>query len=159
MTERATERNQTMSNRSTSEQNKATVEKMWKALNVFDLNTLKICLHDNVHYEDVPTEDPGAIGPENLVKRLCVAWDHIKEQIETTHRSAAEGDLVFLVHIEKWISKSGETVEHRFATMHELKDGKIIKWSDFWDVNNFVGQFPQWFLEEMAKKAGADFTS
>ncbi len=43
--------------------------------------------------------------------------------------------------------------------MHELKDGKIIKWSDFWDVSNFVGQFPQWFLEEMAKKQGADVTS
>ncbi len=43
--------------------------------------------------------------------------------------------------------------------MHELKDGKIIKWSDFWDVSNFVGQFPQLFLEEMAKKQGADVTS
>jgi hypothetical protein len=57
------------------------------------------------------------------------------------------------------IIKSGETVEHRFATMHELEDGKIIKWSDFWDMNNFVGQFPQWFLEVLAKKQGADFTS
>ena len=43
--------------------------------------------------------------------------------------------------------------------MHELSDGKIIKWSDFWDVNNFVGQFPQSFLETMAKSQGADFTS
>ena len=42
--------------------------------------------------------------------------------------------------------------------MHELKDGLNVKWSDFWDMNNFVGQFPQWFLERMAESHGADFT-
>ena len=73
--------------------------------------------------------------------------------------NAADGDIVILDHTEKWIFKTGESVEHRFATMHELKDGKIIKWSDFWDVSKFVGQFPQSFLEVMAKKQGADFTS
>ena len=148
-----------MSHQAKSEQNKATVEKMWKALSQFDFETLKSCLHPDVHYEDVPTEDAGAKGPENVVARLSVAWDHISEQIQTTHRIAADGDVVFLDHTEKWIFKTGETVEHRFATMHELQDGKIIKWSDFWDVNNFVGQFPQSFLEVMAAKQGADFTS
>jgi ketosteroid isomerase-like protein len=150
-------RSETMSSK--SEQNKATVERMWKALGQFDFDTLKSCLHPKVHYEDVPTEDSGAIGPENVVKRLSVAWDHIQEQIQTTHRIAAEGDVVFLDHTEKWVFKTGETAQHRFATMHELEDGKIVKWSDFWDMNNFIGQFPPWFLEEMAKKRGTDFTS
>lgn len=144
---------------SSSTDNKQTVEKMWASLAAFDFEALKSCLHEKVHYEDVPTEDPGAIGPDNVVARLSVAWDHIDQQIQTTHRIAADGDVVFLDHTEKWVFKTGETCEHRFCTMHELKDGKIIKWSDFWDVNNFVGQFPEWFLKEMAKKQGADFTS
>ena len=148
-----------MSDSDLSAKNKATVEKMWKALSEFDFDTLMSCLHPEVHYEDVPTEDSGAIGPENVVKRLSVAWDHISEQIQTTHRIAADGNVVFLDHTEKWIFKTGETVQHRFATMHELKDGQIIKWSDFWDVNNFVGQFPESFMQEMAKSQGADFTS
>jgi len=147
-----------MASSTKTDQNKETVEKMWKALGEFDFEALKSCLHPDIHYEDVPTEDAGAIGPENVVKRLSVAWDHLKQQDQTTHRIAADGDIVFLDHTEKWIFKSGESVQHRFATMHELKDGKIIKWSDFWDMNNFIGQFPQWFLEEMAKKQGADFT-
>jgi hypothetical protein len=41
--------------------------------------------------------------------------------------------------------------------MHELRDGKISRWSDFWDVSGFVGQFPQWFLEEMAKHNESEF--
>ena len=67
-------------------------------------------------------------------------------------------DVVFLDHTEGWTFKSGETAAHTFATLHEMKDGKIAKWSDYWDVSNFVGQFPQWFLEEMAKSSQADFS-
>ena len=83
---------------STSQANKATVERMWRALSEFDFDTLKSCLHPEIHYEDVPTPDAGAIGPDNVVARLSVAWDHITEQIQTTHRIAADGDIVFLDH-------------------------------------------------------------
>ena len=91
-----------MSSTNRSAENKATVERMWQALSDFDFEALKSCLHPDVHYEDVPTEDSGAFGPENVVKRLSVAWDHIDRQIQTTHRIAADGDLVFLDHTEKW---------------------------------------------------------
>ena len=148
-----------MSNSTKSEQNKDTVKAMWRALGQFDFEALKSHLHPDVHYEDVPTEDAGAIGPENVVRRLSIAWDHIKQQDQITHHLGADGDMVFLDHTEKWTFKTGEIAQHRFATLHELKDGKIIKWSDFWDMNNFVGQFPPSFLEVMAKNQGADFTS
>lgn len=140
-------------------ENKATVEKMWKALAAMDWDTLKGCMHPEIHYQDVPTDDPGSIGPENAVKRLGVAFEHLSKQEQTTHHIVAEGDVVFLDHTEKWTFKSGETCEHTFATMHEMKDGKVYKWSDYWDVNKFVGQFPDWFLEEMAKSHEADFAS
>ena len=48
-------------------ENKKTVEKMWNALSAMDWQTLKSCLHEKVHYEDVPSDDPGAHGPENVV--------------------------------------------------------------------------------------------
>ena len=41
--------------------------------------------------------------------------------------------------------------------MHEMKDGLVYRWSDFWDMNKFVSQFPDWFLEEMAKASAEDF--
>jgi ketosteroid isomerase-like protein len=140
------------------EENRKTVETLWSALTAVDWETLKSCLHPEVHYEDVPTEDPGAHGPENVVKRLAVAFDHLIDHRHTIHHMACEGDVVFLDHTEGWTFKTGEKVEHTFATMHEMKDGKIAKWSDYWDVSSFVGQFPQWFLEEMAKSSQADFS-
>jgi ketosteroid isomerase-like protein len=138
--------------------NRKTVQTLWDALTAMDWEKLKSCLADDVHYEDVPTEDPGARGPENVVKRLAIAFDHLSEHTHTIHHMVCEGDVVFLDHTEGWTFKTGEKAAHTFATMHEMKDGKVAKWSDYWDVSGFVGQFPQWFLEEMAKSSQADFS-
>ena len=61
--------------------------------------------------------------------------------------------MVFLDHTEVWTFKTGEKATNQFATLHEMKDGKVARWSDYWDVSGFVSQFPQWFLEEMAKSS------
>jgi len=141
-----------------NEANRQTVETMWNALTAMDWETLKSCLSPDIHYEDVPTEDPGAHGPENVIKRLRIAFDQITGHEHEIHHIASDADVVFLDHTEAWIFKTGERVQHTFCTMHEMKDGKVSKWSDYWDVSGFVGQFPQWFLEEMARRTAADFT-
>lgn len=140
------------------QENRKTVERMWSALSAMDWEKLKSCLAPDVHYEDVPTEDPGARGPENVVKRLSIAFDHLVDHQHTLHHMACEGDVVFLDHTEVWTFKTGEKATNRFATFHQMRDGKIVRWSDYWDVGGFVGQFPQWFLEEMAKGNAADFS-
>ena len=140
------------------EANKKTVHALWNALSAMDWETMKGCLSSDVHYEDVPTEDPGARGPENVVKRLAIAFDHLIDHKHTIHHLICEGDVVFLDHTEVWTFKTGEIATNQFATMHEMKDGKVAKWSDYWDVSGFVGQFPAWFLEEMAKRSADDFS-
>ena len=138
--------------------NRKTVETMWSALSAMDWDTLKSCLSDDVHYEDVPTEDPGARGPDNVVIRLKIAFDHLTNHEHTIHALVVEGDTAMLDHTEVWTFETGETATNHFATVHHLKDGKIIRWSDFWDVSGFVGQFPAWFLEVMAKHHESEFT-
>ena len=140
------------------EENKKTVETMWAALSDRNWETLKSCLSDDIHYEDVPTDDPGARGPENVVKRLAIAFNQLTDHQHTIHHLVADNDVVFLDHTEVWTFKTGEKATNQFATLHEMKDGKISKWSDYWDVSSFVGQFPEWFLQEMAKRTASDFT-
>ena len=140
------------------EGNKKTVETLWQALSEMEWSTLKDCLTEDVFYEDVPTEDAGAHGPENVVKRLAIAFDHLADHQHTIHHLVAEGEVVFLDHTEVWTFKTGEKAINKFATLHEMKDGKVAKWSDYWDVASFVGQFPASFLEEMAKASEADFS-
>jgi ketosteroid isomerase-like protein len=138
--------------------NKSTVEKMWRALSDMDWETMKACMHPEIHYQDVPSDDPGAHGPENCVKRLQIAFSHLSKQEQETHHIVAEGGVVFLDHTETWTFKSGETAAHTFASMHEIKDGLVYRWSDYWDMQKFVGQFPGWFLEEMMKASADDFS-
>ncbi len=141
-----------------SEANRATVKKMWQALSDMDWEVMKACMHPEIHYEDVPADDPGADGPDNCVKRLQIAFKHLEKQEQTIHQLIVDGDAACYEHTEKWTFKTGETAEHKFCTVHELKDGLIVRWSDYWDVNKFVGQFPGWFIEEMMKSTAADFT-
>ena len=141
-----------------SADNKELVLRLWKSLSDFDWDALKSCLHPEVHYRDAPSDDPGAHGPENVVKRLSIAWDHLERQEQSTHAIAAEGDLVFLEHTETWVFKTGETAGHTFVTVHEIRDGLVYRWTDYWDMNKFISQFPGWFLEEMARHSADEFT-
>ena len=138
--------------------NQEIVEKMWEALSRMDWETMKSCMHPEIFYEDIPSDDPGAHGRENCVKRLQIAFNHLEKQEQEMHHLAVDGDIAFLDHTETWTFKRGETASHRFVTMHELKDGLVYRWSDFWDMQKFVGQFPEWFLEEMMKSTAEDFT-
>lgn len=139
------------------EENLQTIERMWAALSAQDWETLKDCLDPEVQYEDVPTEDTGATGPENTVRRLRIAFDHLIHHEHTIHHLAVDGDLAMLDHTEVWTFKTGETATNRFATVHQMRAGKIYRWSDIWDVNKFVSQFPAWFLEIMAAAHASDF--
>lgn len=131
---------------------------MWLALSNKDWDGMRACMHPDIHYRDVPSDDPGAHGPDNCIKRLQIAFRHLQQQVQETHHLVAEGDVVFLDHTETWTFNTGETASHTFATMHEMKDGLVYRWSDYWDLNRFVGQFPAWFLDEMAKASAADFS-
>ena len=139
--------------------NRKTVEKLWGSLSARDWPALESCLAEDVHYEDVPTEDPGARGPENVVKRLRIAFDQLTDHEHRIHHVVCEGDVVFLDHTEVWTFKTGEKATNQFATLHEMRDGKVTRWSDYWDVGGFVAQFPQWFIEVMAKSSAADFSA
>ena len=119
---------------------------------------MKQCMHPDIHYRDVPSDDPGAHGPDNCVKRLQIAFRHLTKQEQVTHHIAADGDVVFLDHTETWTFTTGETAAHTFASMHEIRDGLVYRWSDYWDMQKFAGQFPAWFLEEMMKSTAADFS-
>ncbi len=138
--------------------NKALVERMWQALSDMDWAAMKACMHPDIHYRDVPSDDPGAHGPDNCVKRLQIAFNHLQKQEQVTHHLAVDGDIVFLDHTETWTFTSGEKASHTFASMHEIRDGLIYRWSDYWDMQKFVSQFPGWFIEKMVEASADDFS-
>lgn len=138
-------------------ENKETVSRMWNCLYRKDWEGLKSELADDCFYEDVPAPDPGATGPDNVVKRLRIGLDHVIRFEHDIHRTVAEGDSVLIEHTETWHFETGEKLVNQFVTVHELADGKIALWRDYWDIATMMQQAPPWWIEAIAKASEEDF--
>ena len=141
-----------------SDTNKQLVDRMWQALYRKDWEGLKACLAPDAHYEDVPAPDPGATGPDNVVKRLRIGLDHVERFEHDIHRVIADGDDVIVEHTETWHFGTGEKLTNHFVTVHEIRDGKIALWRDYWDINTMMAQAPKWWLEKIAQASESQFS-
>lgn len=138
--------------------NKALVESFWRALYERDWERIAAFFAPEGHYEDVPAPDPGATGPENVVKRLKIGLEPIERYEHELVRMIAEGDTVMTEHAETWHWHSGESVRLPFVSVHVLADGKITLWRDYWDLQTLLGAAPAWWLERLATFSAADFS-
>ena len=89
---------------------------------------------------------------QTRVDRVIVRFEH------EVHRTIAEGDVVILEHTEPWHFETGENLRNEFVTIHQVRDGKIARWRDYWDLNTMMAQAPQWWIERLAKASEADFS-
>ena len=137
--------------------NKTLVQEFWKTLYERDFDALASFIAPDGHYEDVPAPDGGAVGPENVVKRLKIGLEPIDRQEHHLHRMVAEGDTVITEHTEDWYWHTGEKVSLPFVSVHVIEDGKIKVWRDYWDLGTLMGGAPQWWIERLAGYSEADF--
>jgi len=140
------------------QRNKRVVDALWQALYRKDWDEVASHMAEDGHYEDVPAPDPGATGPENVVKRLRIGLDAVARFEHDVHRVIAEGKSVVVEHTETWHFESGEKVVNHFVTIHELRDGKVTLWRDYWDLNTLMAQAPRWWIEQLARHSAADFS-
>ena len=141
-----------------AEENKKVVASMWSNLYEKDWDGVASHIAEDGHYEDVPTPDPGATGPQNIIKRLRIGLDSVVRFEHDIHRVVAEGDTVVVEHTETWHFETGESVVNPFVTVHEVRNGKIALWRDYWDIGTLMSQAPQWWIEKIAKNSEADFS-
>lgn len=141
-----------------AEDDKRAVADLWDCLYRKDWAGLKACLSPDAFYEDVPAPDPGARGPENVVKRLRMGFDVVERFEHVVHRTVAEGGSVLVEHTETWHFATGEKITNRFLTVHEVVDGRVTLWRDYWDLGTFMGQAPPWFLERLAGFDASEFS-
>jgi len=132
------------------EENKRVVAAMLECLYRKDWDGLSALIAPDGFYEDVPAPDAGATGPENIVKRLRIGLDSVVRFEHEIHRTVAEGDSVLVEHTETWHFETGEKLVNQFLTVHEVKDGKITLWRDYWDLNTMMAQAPKWWIERLA---------
>lgn len=137
--------------------NKSVVLEMWKALYAKDFDGVASFIADDGFYEDVPAPDAGAVGPQNVVRRLRAGLEPVERFEHEVHRLVAEGDTVVLEHTETWHFHTGEQVTNHFVTIHQLREGRITLWRDYWDLNTMMAQAPKWWIERLAGFDGSEW--
>ena len=85
--------------------------------------------------------DRGAAAP-----RARTAGEH---RARRAARSSCDGDTVVTEHVEHWEWPTGETAALPFVSMQELRDGKIVRWWDYWDLGTLMNAAPAWWVEHI----------
>jgi len=132
--------------------NRQLIERFWEDLYRRDFDKVGGYFTEEGEYTDVPTpDDDVARGPREIAARLRLGLAPLKAIIHHPRHMVAEGGLVFTEHAEEWQWPSGEQVTIQFVSVHEIRDGKIVRWWVYPDLGRLFAAAPQWWLEHISK--------
>jgi limonene-1,2-epoxide hydrolase len=133
-----------------TEGNKARVSEFWSALYERDWDRIGSFFLEESQYTDVPSPaDDVAHGPSQIVARLRLGLERIAGYEHDLRLMVAEGEAVVTEHSETWHWHTGEEVTLPFVSVHELRDGSIIRWWDYWDLQTLMNAAPDWWIEHI----------
>ena len=139
--------------------NKQVVERYWDALARRDWDRMQSMLAPDAHYTDVGGPGEGGSGPEGVIARLKIGLDALDAYWHYPGHIVAEGDLVFTEHVEHWQFHTGESFDHPFVSVIELRDGLITRWHDYSNLSNIMTNAPRWWLEQIGAAAADNASS
>jgi limonene-1,2-epoxide hydrolase len=142
-----------MSDAQGSEQgNVELVERFWEALRRRDFAAVGALMSERGHYVDVPVlgVEEGAYGPAETEARLRLGLEQLAGYVLHDGPIVASGDMVVTEHSEEWTWASGEHVRLPFTSVMEVRDGKVDRWWDYFDLSTLMNAAPAAWIESIA---------
>jgi limonene-1,2-epoxide hydrolase len=137
-----------------SDANRAVVETLWRRLYEKDFDGVGALFAAHGEYTDVPTPaDDVARGPVQVAARLRLGLEPLASIGHTVRTIAADGATVVTEHVEHWEWPTGERADLPFVSIHELHDGRIVRWWDYWDLGTLMGAAPPWWVEHIMEES------
>ncbi|HMD44549.1 MAG TPA: nuclear transport factor 2 family protein [Acidimicrobiales bacterium] len=132
--------------------NRAQIERFFEQLYAMDYEGLAANFGPDSEYTDVASPpDDVARGPDEIVARLRLALEPLEAFGDERRLMVADGDAVVTEHVELWRWPGGETMALPVVSVHELRDGTITRWWDYWDMAVLVAAAPGWWFEHVMK--------
>jgi limonene-1,2-epoxide hydrolase len=126
------------------------VDKLWLDLYRRDFDAVGAAFAPDGEYTDVPSPaDDVARGPAEIAARLRLGLAPLEAISHEVRLVIATDDAVATEHVEHWSWSSGERAALPFMSIHQLRDGQIIRWWDYWDMQTLMGAAPQWWIEHV----------
>jgi len=118
-----------------AQESKALVARFLEAWEHRDLPTILSCFCEDAVYHNVPVAPiEGIDGIRAVFEGFLDVFDRV--ELEPV-RMAAEPDLVFSERIDHFRLKDGTTFDLPVNGVFELTDGKIRRFSDYFDLHTF----------------------
>ena len=136
-----------MSDRAT--QNRKLIEGFWEVLERRDFEGCGAYFADDGVYTDVPLDVVGATGPAEVAARLRLGLEPIERYVHHLGNIVASDDVVMTEHVEEWFWPTGEHVALPFVSVMELRDAKITRWWDYFNLATLLDGAPQWWLDHI----------
>jgi len=135
---------------SAADENRKVIEGFWEDLYRQDLVAAAARFTSDGTYTDNETpDDDVAVGPDQIVARLTLAFGKLAGLGDERHHLVAGDDAVMTEHVEHWEWPTGETMALPVASVHVLDGGRIVRWTDYWDMNVLVAAAPPWWFEHV----------
>ena len=135
-----------------AETNRQLIEGFWADLYKQYLHAVAARFDPRGQYtDDVTPDDDVATGADEIVARLSLAFGKLSGLADERLHLLAGDDVVMTEHIEHWQWPTGESMALRVASVHEISDGRIMMWRDYWDMNVLTAAAPQWWFDHVVQ--------
>jgi ketosteroid isomerase-like protein len=130
--------------------NRDLVERFWVTLYERDFDGVGAFFAADGEYTDMPTPpEDVARGPEQIAARLRLGLEPLASLSHTVNTIIVDGDTAATEHVEHWEWPTGEKISFPFVSMHEIRDGKLVRWWDYWDLSTLMNAAPAWWVEHI----------
>jgi ketosteroid isomerase-like protein len=134
--------------------NRALVEQLWGDLYRRDFDAVGACFAPDGEYTDVPTPaEDVARGPEQIAARLKLGLGPLASISHDIRLLIVDGDTIVTEHEEHWEWPTGERASLPFVSVMQARDGKLVRWWDYWDLSTLMNAAPAWWVEQVMEGA------
>ena len=122
------------------------VEAFFEAVGALDFARAGSFFLADAVYRDTPVPAADAAGPEGVEGKLRSALSRLDRFVLRFSNVAASGGLVMSERVEDWHFPDGSVASLPVMCVHELRDGKIAGWREYWDMPSLASKLPEgWF--------------
>ena len=131
------------------------IERFFALLEKMDFEAAGALFHEDARYRDEPSHEADAVGPAAITAKLDQAISGLKAFPMCVDAVVGDGERVMTRRAEEWHFPTGEVLKLPVMCVHEVRDGKIADWHEFWNMPSFTEQMPASWMQEIMKRAGA----
>lgn len=129
------------------------VESLFEALGRMDFEAVGRFFADDGTYADAPLPRMDAVGPAAVTEKLIREIVAVARFVMGVDTVVGNARCVTIRRTEEWHFTTGEVAKISVLCVHEIANGKVANWQEFWDHRSLMKQLPPIWHDTRAQGA------